>query len=88
VSGDTRFIVDDEAYEKKAADATDSLAKEGKLVPYTTLAKTAPASHPETAVAPLAGKALARRNWPRRSAKAPWPSGCATTSRSRKSGAS
>jgi serine protease Do len=55
---DPRFIVDDEAYEKKAAQETERLAKEGKLVSYTSVAKTAPPAHPETAVAPLADKAL------------------------------
>lgn len=55
---DPRFIVDDEAYEQKAARETDRLAKEGKLVSYTSVAKTAPPAHPETAVAPLSGKPL------------------------------
>ena len=57
-ANDDRFIVDDEAYEKKAAQETDRLAKEGKLVGYTSIAKTTPAYHPETAVAPLSGKSL------------------------------
>jgi serine protease Do len=55
---ESRFIVDDEAYEKKADQATEQLAQEGKLVSYTTLAKTAPANHPETAVAPLSEKTI------------------------------
>ena len=53
-----RFVVDDEAYEKKADQATEQLAKEGKLVCYTELAKNAPPAHPETAVALLSEKAL------------------------------
>lgn len=54
-----RFIVDDEAYEKKAVQATEELAKDGKLVCYTAVAKAAPPSHPETAVARLSEKTLA-----------------------------
>jgi S1-C subfamily serine protease len=55
---DTRFIVDDEAYEKQADQSTEQLAKQGKLVSYTAIAKSAPASHPETAVAPISEKTL------------------------------
>jgi S1-C subfamily serine protease len=54
---DTRFIVDDEAFERQADQATERLAREGKLVSYTAVARTAPASHPETAVAPPCEKA-------------------------------
>jgi len=55
---DPRHIVDDETYEKQADQATEQLAKVGKLVCYTAVAKTAPASHPETAVAPPSEKIL------------------------------
>ena len=55
---DSRFIVDDEAFEKHADQAAEQLAKDGKLVCYTAVAKTAPASHPETAVAPISEKTL------------------------------
>jgi len=53
VSSDARFIVDDEAYEKQAEQITEQLAKDGKLVCYSAVAKTAPANHPGSAVAPL-----------------------------------
>ena len=57
VSSDARFIVDDEAYEK-SEQITEQLAKDGKLVCYSAVAKTAPANHPETAVAPLFEKTV------------------------------
>ena len=57
-SSESRFVVDDEAYEKQADQATEQLAKEGKLVGYTQIAKTAPPAHPATAVAPSSDKAL------------------------------
>jgi len=55
---DSRFIVDDEAFEKQANQATDALAKKGELVNYTTVAKSAPSSHPATAVTAASEKAL------------------------------
>lgn len=44
---DARYIVDDEAYEKAAGDQVDRLAKEGKLVDYSELARKAPKEHPD-----------------------------------------
>lgn len=55
---DTRFIVDDEAYEKTAHQAAEQLAKEGKLVAYTEIAKKAPAGHPGIAVSQPATRSL------------------------------
>lgn len=50
---DNRHIVDDEAYEKHAADGTERLAKEGKLVSYTTIARAVPAQHLAVATLPV-----------------------------------
>lgn len=58
VIGDTRFIVDDEAFEKVAHVRTEELAKEGKLVNYTEIAKKSPAQHPGVTLAAVSSKAL------------------------------
>jgi len=47
-NSDTRFIVDDEAYEKNASKEVDRLAKEEKLVGYVDLAKKTPKTRPAT----------------------------------------
>jgi serine protease Do len=57
-SADDRFVVDDEAFERQADQAAEQLAKEGKLVSYTAVAKNSPATHPETSVVPVSDKAL------------------------------
>ncbi|NDC64967.1 MAG: serine protease, partial [Planctomycetia bacterium] len=56
--GDGRFIVDDEAYEAQSAEAAERLAKEGRLVNYTDIARKAPADHPALAVASVSTQAL------------------------------
>lgn len=56
--GDSRFIVDDEAYEKHSAEATEQLAKEGKLVDYKEIARKAPAEHPAVTVTPVSSRIL------------------------------
>lgn len=55
---DPRFIVDDESFEKKSADATEQLAREGKLVDYTEIARRVPAEHPALDLAPVSTKTL------------------------------
>jgi S1-C subfamily serine protease len=57
-TNDIRFIVDDEAFEKAAHTRTEELAKAGKLVSYTQIAKSAPAQHPGIALAPVSSKSL------------------------------
>lgn len=57
-TNDVRFIVDDEAFEKAAHAGTEELAKAGKLVSYTRIAKGAPAEHPGIALAPVSSKLL------------------------------
>ena len=56
--GDTRFIVDDEAFEKTSGDQVDRLAKEGKLTDYTHLATYAPTKHPAIALRPVSTNEL------------------------------
>ncbi len=58
-AGDARFVVDDEAFEKGAHAGTEELAKAGKLVDYTLIAKTVPLQRPSVAAAPVATNALA-----------------------------
>ena len=63
-SSDTRFIVDDEAYEKDSGKQVERLAKEGKLVDYSYLADHVPLQRfalalPPVATNPLAGPELA-----------------------------
>jgi S1-C subfamily serine protease len=57
-TNNARFVVDDEAFEKAAHTRTEELAKEGKLVSYTEIAKHVPADHPGIALAPLSTKSL------------------------------
>ena len=47
---DPRYIVEDEHFESDAGKAADQLAKEGKLVTYTQLAKSLPKSRAELAL--------------------------------------
>lgn len=58
-TNDPRFIVDDEAFEKEARTRTEELAKAGKLVNYTEIARNAPAEHPGVALAAVSTKSLA-----------------------------
>jgi S1-C subfamily serine protease len=53
-----RFIVDDEAFEKQSAEATEQLASEGRLVDYSEIARKAPDTHPAIAVAPVSTRPL------------------------------
>jgi S1-C subfamily serine protease len=57
-SGDPRFIVDDEAYEKNASKEVDHLAKEEKLVGYVDLAKKTQKTRPETSLCSIATSQL------------------------------
>lgn len=57
-ANDARFIVDDEAFEKEAHTRTEELAKAGKLVSYTEIAKRAPAERPGVILAPVSSKIL------------------------------
>ncbi len=58
VTNDTRFVVDDEAFEKEAHERTEELAKQGKLVDYTLIAKSLPSRRPAVSTAPVAAKDL------------------------------
>ena len=55
---DSRFIVDDEAFEKDSGKQVDRLAKEGKLISYTTLAKHVPALRAAIILQPVATNQL------------------------------
>ena len=57
-TNDTRFIVDDEVFDKEARTRTEELAKAGKLVNYTEIAKKAPAEHPGVTMAAVSSKSL------------------------------
>ena len=57
-TNNARFVVDDEAFEKAAHTRTEELAKEGKLVSYSVIAKSLPAEHPGIALAPLSTNSL------------------------------
>lgn len=57
-ANETRFIVDDEAFEKEAHARTEELAKAGKLVSYTEIAKRAPAERPGVTPAPVSSRPL------------------------------
>jgi len=52
---DPRYIVEDEHFESDAGKEADQLAKEGKLVTYTQLAKSLPKSRAELALPAVAG---------------------------------
>ncbi len=54
----SRYIVDDESFEKEACKKVDQLAKEGMLKNYSDLAKTAPKNHPSTPLAPVSTQSL------------------------------
>lgn len=56
---DSRFIVEDEHFESDASKVTERLAKEGKLVSYTELAKSAPKHHNATPISSTEDHALA-----------------------------
>lgn len=55
---DTRFIVDDEAFEKDSKKQTEQLATERKLINYTYLAEHVPLQRETLTLAPEATKAL------------------------------
>lgn len=57
-TNDTRFIVDDEVFDKEARTRTEELGKAGKLVNYTEIAKKAPARRPGVTLAPVSTKSL------------------------------
>lgn len=57
-TADARFIVDDEAFEKEAHTATEELAKAGKLVDYTRIARAVPLQRSAVATAPVGTKPL------------------------------
>ena len=50
-NADSRYIVDDETYEKNASKEVDRLAKEEKLISYTELANKTPKTRPGTSLA-------------------------------------
>jgi len=50
---DSRYVVDDEAFEKASGEKTETLAKDGKLVPYTEIARRIPAHRDPVTAAPL-----------------------------------
>lgn len=54
---DDRPIIDDEAFEKNAGDETERLAKEGKLVDYSAIARNTPAQHPALSLLPVGTQA-------------------------------
>lgn len=56
---DARFVVDDEAFEREAHAGTEELAKAGKLVDYTLIAKAVPLQRQAVATAPAGTKTLA-----------------------------
>ena len=56
---DPRFIVEDEHFESDASKVTEQLAKEGKLVSYTELAKSAPKHHEATLITSTSDHVLA-----------------------------
>ena len=56
--GDTRYVVEDEVFEKASGDRTEQLAKEGRLVPYTVLAKQTPARRGGLTLAPASSGSL------------------------------
>ena len=56
--GDTRYVVEDEVFEKASGDRTEQLAKEGRLVPYTVLAKQTPARRGSLTLAPASAGSL------------------------------
>jgi len=53
LSNDSRFIVDDEMYEKASGKQVDQFLKEGKLVDYSYLAKHVPLLHDPQRLAPV-----------------------------------
>ena len=55
---DSRFIVDDEAFEKDSGKQVDQLVKEGRLTNYSTLAKHVPALRSAVALSPVATRQL------------------------------
>ncbi len=55
---DSRFIVDDEAYEKASGKQVDQLVGEGRLVNYSLLAKEAPSLRSAVTVAPVSTNQL------------------------------
>ena len=55
---DPRHVIDDELFEQESGKQTEALARDGKLVTYTAIAKKAPATRPATPLAPVARKAL------------------------------
>ena len=56
--GDSRYVVDDEVFEKESGDRTEQLAKEGKLVPYTQIARRVPARREGLPLSPVATESL------------------------------
>lgn len=58
-TGDTRFVVDDEAFDKEAHAGTEELAKAGKLIDYTLIAKSVPRQRSAISAAPVSINALA-----------------------------
>ena len=57
-SGDNRYIVEDENYEKAAGQAVDRLAKEGKLVNFSEIAQKAPKRRLGLPVPPVSTRQL------------------------------
>lgn len=55
---DTRHIIDDELFEQQSGKQTEVLAKEGKLVTYTEIAKKEPVTRPGIPVATVSQKPL------------------------------
>jgi len=57
-SGDSRYIVEDENYEKAAGQAVDRLAREGKLVNFSEIAQKAPKKRLGLPVPPVSTRQL------------------------------
>ena len=55
---DTRHIIDDELFEQQSGKQTEALAKEGKLVTYSEIARKEPATRPGIPVATVSQKQL------------------------------
>ncbi len=57
-SDDSRYIVDDDAFEKASSQQVDQLSKERKLVNYSELARQIPKTRAGTLLVPVSNKAL------------------------------
>jgi S1-C subfamily serine protease len=58
-ASDPRHVIDDETYEKESGKQTEALAREGKLVAFTEMAKKVPARRPGLTISGVATNSLA-----------------------------